>query len=98
MAIADAALLRTLLFLVLICSSPCVRTSAAGGECSWLEDAAVRLVATRDPLLTLDMRSGQDDSAEATALVHELQHNDIYSNSWGPSDDGATLERPGDTP
>lgn len=31
-------------------------------------------------------------SGEATALTHNLDLFDIYSNSWGPSDDGETLE------
>ena len=35
------------------------------------------------------------DSKEADALSHENQIVDIYSNSWGPSDDGSTLEAPG---
>ena len=35
------------------------------------------------------------DSKEADALSHENQIIDIYSNSWGPSDDGSTLEAPG---
>ena len=35
------------------------------------------------------------DSKEADALSHENQVIDIYSNSWGPSDDGSTLEAPG---
>lgn len=35
------------------------------------------------------------DSLEAKALSHALDHNDIYSASWGPSDDGTTVEGPG---
>jgi len=35
------------------------------------------------------------DSMEATALNYKFQINDIYSNSWGPNDDGATVEGPG---
>jgi subtilisin-like proprotein convertase family protein len=35
------------------------------------------------------------DSKEADALSHENQIIDIYSNSWGPSDDGSTLQAPG---
>ncbi|MDP7328354.1 MAG: S8 family serine peptidase [Candidatus Thalassarchaeaceae archaeon] len=35
------------------------------------------------------------DSKQADALGHENQIIDIYSNSWGPSDDGSTLEAPG---
>lgn len=28
---------------------------------------------------------------EAKGLVYKLEHYDIYSNSWGPNDDGLTL-------
>jgi len=35
------------------------------------------------------------DSLEARALIHGMNHIDIYSASWGPSDDGETLEKPG---
>ncbi len=35
------------------------------------------------------------DSQEAAALAYHLQDIDIYSNSWGPFDDGFTLEAPG---
>lgn len=35
------------------------------------------------------------DSKEAMALSHNLTCVQIYSNSWGPSDDGQTSERPG---
>ena len=38
---------------------------------------------------------GLSDSKEANALSHERQSIDIYSNSWGPSDNGNTLEAPG---
>lgn len=35
------------------------------------------------------------DVREGNALSHERQEIDIYSNSWGPSDDGMTLSGPG---
>jgi len=35
------------------------------------------------------------DQEEADGLTHRLQDIDIYSNSWGPNDDGVTLEAPG---
>ena len=35
------------------------------------------------------------DVREGAALGHERQDIDIYSNSWGPSDNGETLEAPG---
>ena len=38
---------------------------------------------------------GFSDSTAANALSLNDQANDIYSNSWGPSDDGETLEGPG---
>lgn len=33
------------------------------------------------------------DSLAANALVHALDRIDIYSNSWGPWDDGTTIDR-----
>lgn len=36
-----------------------------------------------------------NDLAISEALVHELQNIDIYTNSWGPVDDGQTLENTG---
>ena len=33
--------------------------------------------------------------SESNALSHERQSIDIYSNSWGPSDNGNTVEAPG---
>ncbi len=35
------------------------------------------------------------DADEAAALVYLSQQIDVYSNSWGPSDDGRRLEGPG---
>ena len=35
------------------------------------------------------------DVREGNALSHERQSIDIYSNSWGPSDNGNTVEAPG---
>ncbi len=32
---------------------------------------------------------------QAKAISFNIDHIDIYSASWGPSDDGTTLERPG---
>ena len=34
------------------------------------------------------------DAQEASGLSHNRQSIDIYSNSWGPSDDGATVGGP----
>ncbi|KAF9891998.1 pheromone processing endoprotease [Aspergillus nanangensis] len=36
-----------------------------------------------------------DDTDEAAAINYAYQQNDIYSCSWGPPDDGATMEGPG---
>ena len=38
---------------------------------------------------------GNSDSDEANALSHLNDDIDIYSNSWGPSDNGQTLSGPG---
>lgn len=35
------------------------------------------------------------DSRESNALLHQKGSVDIYSNSWGPSDNGNTVEAPG---
>ncbi|KAJ3129631.1 Proprotein convertase subtilisin/kexin type 7 [Nowakowskiella sp. JEL0407] len=35
------------------------------------------------------------DAIEAQAFNYKLHHNHIYSSSWGPSDDGKSLEGPG---
>lgn len=36
------------------------------------------------------------DMLEARALSHARDHVDIYSASWGPRDDGKTMEGPGE--
>ena len=38
---------------------------------------------------------GVTDAVEARSLSHEPQYVDIYSASWGPDDDGATVDGPG---
>ncbi|XP_071952066.1 proprotein convertase subtilisin/kexin type 4-like [Antedon mediterranea] len=35
------------------------------------------------------------DAVEARSLAHQPQHVDIYSASWGPDDDGKTVDGPG---
>lgn len=35
------------------------------------------------------------DADEAEALMHKIQDNQIYSCSWGPPDDGRSMEAPG---
>lgn len=39
----------------------------------------------------LDSYTGATASEEALALTHALSHVDVYSNSWGPSDDGTSF-------
>ena len=39
--------------------------------------------------------SSPSDADEASALTYKLAINSVYSNSWGPNDDGRTLEGPG---
>lgn len=35
------------------------------------------------------------DADEAEAMIYKYQHNQIYSCSWGPPDDGRSMEAPG---
>lgn len=35
------------------------------------------------------------DRSEAESLQYNIQHIHIYSASWGPNDDGRTVEGPG---
>lgn len=35
------------------------------------------------------------DGVESRALSHRRDYVDIYTVSWGPSDDGKTLDEPG---
>lgn len=35
------------------------------------------------------------DRVESEALNHGIDHVDVYSASWGPNDDGKTVEGPG---
>ncbi|HEX2623445.1 MAG TPA: S8 family serine peptidase [Phototrophicaceae bacterium] len=39
--------------------------------------------------------SGETDAVEAAGLTHRGNDIFVYNNSWGPSDDGGTLEGPG---
>jgi subtilisin-like proprotein convertase family protein/subtilisin family serine protease len=36
-----------------------------------------------------------NDQVEARSISHESNHVDIYSSSWGPDDDGKTVDGPG---
>ena len=35
------------------------------------------------------------DAVEASSLTHRRDYIDIYSSSWGPDDDGITVDGPG---
>ncbi|KAL7062130.1 hypothetical protein AAHC03_01894 [Spirometra sp. Aus1] len=35
------------------------------------------------------------DAMESRSLSHQMQHIDVYSASWGPEDDGRTVDGPG---
>ena len=35
------------------------------------------------------------DAMESRSLGYNLQHIDVYSASWGPEDDGRTVDGPG---
>eukprot|EP00732_Lithocolla_globosa_P002370 Lithocolla_globosa_v1_NODE_1536_length_2506_cov_4.311710.p1 type:complete len:661 gc:universal NODE_1536_length_2506_cov_4.311710:2021-39(-) len=53
-------------------------------------------VAPETGLSACRILSGQvNDRMEAEALNYRMDLNDIYSNSWGPWDNGATVEAPG---
>ena len=36
------------------------------------------------------------DRLEADAISHNIDYIDIFSASWGPNDDGTTVEGPGE--
>ena len=44
--------------------------------------------------ILLIVASGQTDIAESRALSHKDDLIAIYSNSWGPADNGYSVERP----
>ena len=35
------------------------------------------------------------DAVEARSLTHRRDYVDVYSSSWGPDDDGRTVDGPG---
>jgi subtilisin-like proprotein convertase family protein len=72
--------------------------TAAGGVAGAADDGAKcgAGVAYNAQLAGLRLIGGPaDDAMEADALGYENQQNDIYTNSWGPSDSGTVLEAPG---
>lgn len=42
-----------------------------------------------------DVNVRSTDAGQASALSHELEKIDIYSNSWGPGDTATEVEGPG---
>ena len=72
-------------------------TSSAGVAAAKGNDATGVTGAAMDADLigVLLLACGLTDSREANALSHSRDFVDISSNSWGPSDDGETIEGPG---
>lgn len=72
-------------------------TSAAGVAAATGDNGKGVSGAAPDATLTglLLIACSNSDSDEGNALSHQNQAIDIYSNSWGPSDNGNTLEAPG---
>ncbi len=72
-------------------------TSAAGVAAATGDNGKGVSGAAPDATLTglLLIACSKSDADEADALSHQNQAIDIYSNSWGPSDNGYTLEAPG---
>lgn len=42
----------------------------------------------------LDSKAPREDNVEYSALLHNIDHIDIYTNSWGPNDDGREMDGP----
>lgn len=71
-------------------------TSAAGVCCAAANRACGVGVAPKATLVGLRLIGAATyDYQEAEALGHEPDHIHIYSNSWGPYDDGRTMSGPG---
>lgn len=72
-------------------------TSAAGvAGATGNNNTGVSGVAPNASLAGIRLIAGPtDDQTEALALAYKNQDIDIYSNSWGPFDDGQRLEGPG---
>ncbi len=45
--------------------------------------------------LKVDLTGGVTDSGEASSLSYKNNYIQVYSNSWGPSDNGFVVEKPG---
>ncbi|XP_045191360.2 furin-1-like [Mercenaria mercenaria] len=63
----------------------------AGGVKNTVCVIGVAYEASLPAIRLLDENFAATEADEALALTHELSSMDIYSNSWGPSDDGETF-------
>jgi subtilisin-like proprotein convertase family protein len=72
-------------------------TSAAGVAAAYGNDNyGVTGAAMDSDLIGLRLIAcSNSDSTESNALLHQKGNVDVYSNSWGPSDNGNTVEAPG---
>jgi len=71
-------------------------TSAAGVAAAVQNNVCGRGVAFKARLAGIRLLGGNVyDYQEAQALTHDVGKINIYSNSWGPQDDGMHLEKPG---
>lgn len=69
-----------------------IAASARNGECGVGVSFNAKLGGIR---LFEDDHFDSTDAMEALALQHNQQHIDIYSCSWGPEDNGWTMDGPG---
>ena len=70
-------------------------TRCAGEIGAAMNDVCGVGVAFKSSIGAVRMLDGDvTDAVEAAALGFAPQHIDIYTNSWGPSDDGLTMEAP----
>jgi len=59
-----------------------------------LRDPLINLIILRVPgIVLLDGKT--DDELESKALMNAINLVDIYGGSWGPKDDGQTVDGPG---
>lgn len=71
-------------------------TSAAGVAAAVQNNVCGRGVAFKSRIAGIRLLgSNVYDYEEAQALTHDTAKINIYSNSWGPQDDGMRLEKPG---
>jgi kexin len=71
-------------------------TRCAGEVAAAKNDVCGIGVAYNSRVSGIRMLSGKvDDIDQAAAINYDYQHNDIYSCSWGPPDDGMHMKAPG---